>query len=264
VLADEGNPASAIGGFSDLPAQFAILDRLRESFRTGIGQSYDAGGSAVARGIERMLGPWNRTSLVSDALPKVDGVVAQLEAGAMVADVGCGSGVADVAIAQAFPKSTVHGYDNSKFALKRANANRRAAGAKNVRFFNPDIEPLPAEPTYDLVLCLDCLHDMPRPDLAARAIRRAIKPDGAWFIVDVDCSADPEENMKNPMGAMIYGFSIWTCMSSSASTPDGLALGTAGLPEPEMAKLVRKAGFRDFRRVEGLEHPFNAYYVARP
>ena len=31
----------------------------------------------------------------------------------------------------------------------------------------------------DLVMTLDCLHDMPRPDLAMSAIRGAIDPDGA-------------------------------------------------------------------------------------
>ena len=110
---------------------------------------------------------------------------------------------------------------------------------------------------------LDCLHDMARPDIVAAAIRKSIKPDGVWFIVDIECG-DFETNLQNPLGAMMYGFSQLTCMSSSSSTPDGLALGTVGLPEPRMRELVTNAGFSSFERVEGLEHPFNAYYVARP
>jgi 2-polyprenyl-3-methyl-5-hydroxy-6-metoxy-1,4-benzoquinol methylase len=264
VLADEENPASAIGGFAEFPRQWGELAKLPHAFRTGRGFTYDEGGEAVAHSVERMFGPWHKTMLTTTALPAIAGVVAKLDAGAKVADVGCGAAIADVVIAKAFPKSEVHGYDTSKFALARAHSNVAEAELHNVKLHNPDAgDALPDSPTFDLVLCLDCLHDMARPDLVASAIRKAIKPDGAWFIVDIECK-DFEGNLENPLAGMMYGFSLMTCMSSSASTPDGLALGTVGLPEPKMRDLVLNAGFRSFERVPGLEHPFNAYYVARP
>ncbi|MGH2609898.1 MAG: class I SAM-dependent methyltransferase [Tepidiformaceae bacterium] len=264
VLADEDNPDSLIGAFSDLPEQLSAAGRARESFRTGIGFTYDDGGPGVARSVERMLGPWNKTLLITDALPKLGGVVPKLEAGAKVADVGCGGAIADIAMARAFPNSEFHGYDDSTHALSRARANARSAGVGNVALHDVATDPLPEQPTYDLVVCLDCLHDMARPDLAAGAIRRAIKPDGVWFIVDIECSPKVEENLANPLSPLMYGYSILTCMASSASTEDGLALGTVGLPEPRMRELVTAAGFSRFERVAGLEHPFNAYYEARP
>jgi 2-polyprenyl-3-methyl-5-hydroxy-6-metoxy-1,4-benzoquinol methylase len=263
VLADEETPASVVGAFSALPQQMLLLEKVPGSFRTGRGHTYDDGGLAVAVGIERMMGPWNKTALISEALPKLPGVVERLERGAKVADVGCGAGVADIAIAKAFPKSEVHGYDNSVHALARAEANRKESGLKNVFFHNIDSDPMPSDGRFDLVTCLDCLHDMARPDLAAAAIRKAIRPDGTWFIVDVDCNEAYEDNLSNPLAAMMYGFSVLICMSSSASTPDGLALGTVGLPEPKMRALAKTAGFSRFSRVEGLEHPFNAYYLAQ-
>lgn len=264
VLADEENPASAIGAFAGLPDQFNEFKKVPQAFRTGLGFTYDDGGEAVARGVERMFAPWHKTMLTTTALPAIPGLIEKLNAGAMVADVGCGAAVADVAVAGAFPKARVHGFDTSKFALARAEANIAASGLKNVEVHNPDAgDGLPAEPTFDLVMCLDCLHDMARPDLVAAAIRKSIMPDGAWFIVDIECS-DFEGNLQNPLGGMMYGFSMLTCMSSSSSTPDGLALGTVGLPEPKMRELVLNAGFSSFERVPGLEHPFNAYYVARP
>jgi SAM-dependent methyltransferase len=264
VLADESTPASGIGMFHDLPGQLNVLYRCLDAFRTGLGFTYDAGGESIAIGVERMFAPWSTTALISEALPQIDGVMRKLEAGAEVADVGAGSARAVIALAQAFPNSMFHAYDNSKFALARAAQNVEAAAVANVRLHNPDEDPLPGNPTFDLVMCLDCLHDMTRPDLAAQAIRKAIKPDGSWFIVDIECSHDPAENVGNPLGAMIYGFSILTCLASSASSEDGLALGTAGLPEPKMRELVTNAGFGSFERVPGLVHPFNAYYVARP
>jgi 2-polyprenyl-3-methyl-5-hydroxy-6-metoxy-1,4-benzoquinol methylase len=264
VLADEENPASLIGAFSDLPEQLLALKRARDSFRTGIGFTYDDGGEGVARSVERMLGPWNKTALITEALPKLGVVVDRLNTGARVADVGCGGAIAIISMAQHFPKSEFHGYDDSKYALGRAHANIREAGLSNVFVHDIAVEPLPADASFDLVTCLDCLHDMARPDLAAAAVRRAIKPDGVWLIVDIESSANFEENLSNPLAPLMYGYSILTCMASSASTPDGLALGTVGLPEPRMRELVTAAGFSRFQRVAGLEHPFNAYYEARP
>src|SRR5215469_3012227 len=91
VLADENSPLFLAGGFCALPAQMALLERLPESFRTGLGLPYDALGPDGARGVERLLAPWFRTQLVPLALPKLEGVVTKLEAGAKVADVGCGA-----------------------------------------------------------------------------------------------------------------------------------------------------------------------------
>ena len=44
VLADEENPASAIGGFGSLPDQLYELKKVPQAFRTGIGFTYDDGG----------------------------------------------------------------------------------------------------------------------------------------------------------------------------------------------------------------------------
>ena len=58
-------------------------------------------------------------------------------------------------------------------------------GLDNVELFAAGGESLPTEPTYDLVITFDCVHDMTRPDLVIAAIRRAIKDDGTWLIKDI-------------------------------------------------------------------------------
>jgi 2-polyprenyl-3-methyl-5-hydroxy-6-metoxy-1,4-benzoquinol methylase len=264
LFADRESPASLVAMFEELPEVTNFLVRAQEGFRSGLGNSYDAYGSRIANVMEAVFGAWNRSALVPDALPKIPGLVEKLEAGARVADVGCGGGSAPLSIAKAFPNSTVDAYENSLHALAVCEESLRKQPLPNVRFLNNDVTPLPGEPTYDFVLTLDCLHDMPRPDLISRQIRQAIKPDGAWFIVDIDAAESPESNLAHPMGALMFASSVTLCLQSGASTPDGLALGTMGLPEPEMRKLVTNAGFTRFRRVEGLHHPFNAYYEARP
>jgi len=265
VLADSANPGSMVGAFGGVPVLGGIVDRLPQAFKTGLGYSFDSMGPVGAEWVETFLGPWNRSMLVQAALPSMPGVVEKLEKGAKVADIGTGSAVALVTMAKAFPNSEFHGYDNSEYALMRANANVHEGGVQNVFIHDSDEESLPSDNSFDLATCLDCLHDMSHPELAAQAIRSAIKPDGNWFIVDVAGKDSFEDNLaENTIGNFGYNVSVLCCMSSSACVHDGAAHGTMALPESKMKALVNEAGFTQFRRLSDLQHPFNAYYEAKP
>jgi 2-polyprenyl-3-methyl-5-hydroxy-6-metoxy-1,4-benzoquinol methylase len=264
LLADDDNLKCIAGSFAGIPYRLGGLERLAESFRTGIGVSYDDRGFDAPRALERAFKNWYRHVLVPVALPKLDGVVPVLEAGGTVADVGCGTGIALVEMAKAFPRSQFHGYDTSVHHLARAEENRAAAGVTNVCFHNAAREPLPADARFDLITTFDCLHDMTRPHEVVAAIRAAIKPDGAWFIADIDGRPTFEENLADNRGAASqYSISVLACLSAGMSEPDGAGFGTLGLPEPVMRALVTAAGFRRFDRVD-LPSPVNAFYLARP
>ena len=264
VLAEENSPAFAAGGFHSLPQQFAVLEQLTGSFKTGIGLPYDAFGPEGAMGIERFLAPWFRTFLVPVALPALDGVVSKLERGAKVADVGCGAGVALLEMAKAYPKSSFHGYDISLHALGRAEENKRNAGVSNITFYDANSDPLPSDGSFDFITTFDCLHDMAHPEVAMRAIRSAIKPDGTWLIADINAKPTFEQNLeRNPMVAMMYGMSIMSCMSSALSEPGGAGLGTLGFTEPLAREMTAAAGFTRFIRRD-FNNPVNAYYEVRP
>jgi len=264
VLADEDHPAFGGGMFSQLPQTMAVLERLPEAFRSGLGLPYDAFGPEGARGVERGFAPWYRSFLVPLAIPRLEGVKEKLEHGAQVADVGCGGGIALLELAKAFPRSLFHGFELSLHAIDRAERNRAEAGVSNVRFHGARGETLPADGRFDLVLTLDCLHDMTRPAEVIAAIRRAIAPDGTWLIADIKArgsfAADVE---KNPMAALMYGMSVMTCMSSALSEPGGAGLGTLGLPASLAEELTRTAGFTRFRPLD-FGHPINAFYEVRP
>jgi ubiquinone/menaquinone biosynthesis C-methylase UbiE len=264
VLADENSPFFLGGGFCAIPQQMALLNDLPRSFKSGLGLSYDQFGSEVNLGVERMLAPWFRTQLVPSALPRLDGVVAKLQAGAKVADVGCGAGLAIIEMAKAFPRSQFHGYDIAKLPLQRAGENARKAGVTNVHLHDASIDRLPGDASCDFITTFDCLHDMTRPDLVMQAIRKAIKPDGTWLIADVHGMPTFEENLaQNPLAPLMYGFSVLCCMSSALSEPGGLGLGTLGFPEPVARRMTMEAGFTRFE-TRDFENPFNAYYEVRP
>ena len=264
VLADESSPFFLAGGFCAIPQQMAVLNHLPESFKSGVGLTYDQMGPEINRGVERLLAPWFRTQLVPSALPRLDGVVAKLQAGAKVADIGCGSGVAMVEMAKAYPHSSFHGYEIAKHALARAADNAKSAGVKNITLHDASVDPLSEDASWDFITTFDCLHDMTRPDLVMKAIRRAIKPDGTWLIADVHGMPTFEQNLKeNPLAPFMYGVSVLCCMSSALSEPGGLGLGTLGFPEPVARKMTAEAGFTRFV-TRDFENPINAYYEVRP
>jgi SAM-dependent methyltransferase len=264
VLAEEAHPAFGAGMFTQLPGTLGAVERLRESFRSGIGLPYDAFGPEGARGIERGFAPWLRSFLVPAVIGRVPGLRERLAAGGRVADVGCGAGAALLLLAEAFPAAELHGYELSRFALARAEENRSRAGRANVRFHAVPDDPLPEDARFDLVLSFDCLHDMTRPAEVAAAIRRALRDDGVWLIADIKAYPTFTENVaQNPMASLMYGFSVLTCMSSALAEPGGAGLGTLGLPEQRARELAHAAGFARFERLE-VEHPVNAFYAARP
>ncbi len=264
LLAEPDELRSLRPNFTSLTMRYGILDRLPEAFRTGLGIRWDDRGPRAAETTENLFANWYRQVLVPVALPMLEGVVPALERGGRVMDVGCGTGLAMIEMAKAFPRAQFHGWEASRQAIERGRQHALDAGTPNVTFHDVADEPMLVEPSFDLVLTFDCLHDMARPHEAVAAIRRTIRPDGAWFIADINGQPSFEDNLdRNPLAAMMYAISVTSCMSSALSEPDGAGLGTLGLPEPAMRDLVTGAGFTRFRRIEQLQHPINAYYEAR-
>lgn len=262
VLADEEHSISFAAGAFSGGAQRDVIDGIAESFRTGVGLTYEAQGPAAAAALGRMTGPYSRQALIPTILPALDGVVEGLEAGAEVLDVGCGAGVTLCLIAEAFPNSRCVGYDPSESAIRLARARVRDMGLTNIDFVVGFAEDVPADPRFDLVLTFDCLHDMPRPDRATAAIAAALSPTGTWLVKDIRSTGDFEQDRRNPLLALFYGFSIASCLQSALSEPDGLGLGTLGLHAERLKELTAAAGFSSVT-VHDFDDAANLYYEVR-
>jgi SAM-dependent methyltransferase len=260
ALTDESSPAYLPGFFQIALGSVHDSGRITEAARTGAGIGWHDHVADVHEGCERFFRPGYNAHLVTEWLPALEGVTHKLEAGASVADVGCGHGASTILMAQAFPASTFAGFDYHEGSIETANDRLKAAGtSEQVRFETAPAAAFPGN-GYDLVTMFDCLHDMGDPAGAARHVRQALAPDGTWMIVE-PASGDRVEDNLNPVGRAYYAFSTLLCTPCSLSQPVGLALG-AQAGEARIREIVTDAGFSRFRRV--AETPFNMVFEARP
>jgi hypothetical protein len=129
VLAIQDSPAYGAYLLSLLGALWKDEEALTEAFRTGRGIGWqqhhpDLYGESAERGARQLY----RDQLLPLWIPALDGVAARLQQGASVADVGCGSGVATILMAQAYPRSTFAGVDTHDVAIARARKAAAQAG----------------------------------------------------------------------------------------------------------------------------------------
>ena len=94
----------------------------------GRGVAWGEHDSRLACGVAAFFRNGYKANLVSSWLPALDGVVARLEAGIAVADVGCGYGHSTLLMAQAFPNSSFHGFDTHVDSIEEARRLAEAAG----------------------------------------------------------------------------------------------------------------------------------------
>src|SRR5947208_14057994 len=110
-LTDETSAACVIGAFEIAVGSVYATDTIAERFRTGDGFAWGAHDEHVPGRCERFFRPGYLNHLATEWIPALDGVEAKLAAGARIADVGCGHGASTVLLAEAYPASTVVGFD---------------------------------------------------------------------------------------------------------------------------------------------------------
>ncbi len=259
VFANEDSPAYMTGAFEVMAALWIDEPKVAEAFRTGKGVGWHDHSACLFRGTERFFRPGYNANLVNAWLPALDGVVARLEAGCRVADVGCGHGASTVVMARAFPRSRFTGFDYHAASVERARASAAEAGVEaNTRF---EVAPAKSYPgTYDLVAFFDCLHDMGDPVGASAHVRQSLAPDGTWMIVEPFAHDTLGANL-NPVGRLFYAASTMVCTPASLAQEVGLGLG-AQAGETRLRQVVTAGGFSRFRRA--AETPFNIVLEARP
>jgi SAM-dependent methyltransferase len=199
--------------------------------------------------------------LIDAYLPLVPGLAAQLEAGARVADVACGTGHALVLSARAFPESTFAGYDLDESAIARARAEAGGAGLTNVRFEICDAARLDVGQPFDVVFVFDAIHDQVDPSGVLERIYAGLRPGGCFVMKEPHAADNLEDNIPNPMAPILYSASTLHCMTVSLAH-GGAGIGTV-FGEQLALQMLTEAGFVDIEVHSAPGDPGDAVYVSR-
>jgi 2-polyprenyl-3-methyl-5-hydroxy-6-metoxy-1,4-benzoquinol methylase len=259
VFAIDESPVNLIGAFDAMVAFTGNQDKVQPAFKNGGGVAWGDQSRCLFCAVARFFRPGYQNHLVNEWLPALEGIVAKLERGARVADVGCGHGISTTLMAKAFPNSEFIGYDFHPSSIEAAKAHAAENGiSSNTQFEVATAKGYPGK-DFDLVTFFDCLHDMGDPVGAAAHVRQSLKLDGSWMIVEPIAGDRLEDNL-NPIGRLYYGGSTMVCVPTSLAQEVGAALG-AQAGEAKLREVIGAGGFGNVRRA--AETPFNMILEAR-
>jgi 2-polyprenyl-3-methyl-5-hydroxy-6-metoxy-1,4-benzoquinol methylase len=243
-----------------IPLLAEVEQKVVGCFRSGGGLSY-AEYPRFHSLMAEQSGEVFDAALVDVILPMADGLPERLQAGAELADIGCGSGHSINVMAQAFPASKFTGIDFSEEGLSVGRAEGQRRGLTNTSFLQHDVATLDITEVYDAITAFDAIHDQAHPAQVLANIHRALRPGGVFLMVDIKASSQLEDNVGVPFAPYIYTASTMHCMSVSLGL-DGDGLGTAWGRQLATSMLA-DAGFTDVAVREVESDPINFYYVAR-
>lgn len=259
VFCVEDSPVYLRGAFDLIAAMIEAESKVEECFRHGTGLRWGDHAGCLFCATGAFFRPGYVNNIVQNWVPALDGMVARLDAGAKVADVGCGVGFSTLLMAEAWPNSEFVGFDFHEPSIEEAR--RHAASHRlgdRVRFEVAKAKEI-SETGFDLITMYDCLHDMGDPQGCAKHMRHILNDTGSWMVVEPIAGDSPADNM-NPVGRLYYNASTMICVPTSMDQEVGTALG-AQAGEKRLSEVIKAGGFGTVRRA--TEGPFNMVLEAR-
>lgn len=241
VLVDRDNLSFSAHKAIDIVRGSRRLPDLVEAFRSGGGippLPWEPEGRAEfnrARFVNLLANVW---------LPSIPEVDERLRGDppARVADIACGMGWSSIAMAKAYSKITVDGFDLDEDAIERAKTNAMESGvADRVSFRAADAAHPGFSGRYDLATIFEALHDMSRPVEALRAARSLLDEAGCVLVADELVG----EEFALPAGDRerdAYGWSVVSCLPDAMGDPETAATGAVMRP-PTLKRYASEAGF---------------------
>ena len=259
VFAVRDSPVYLAGAYDLVAAMIEGEPKVENSFRTGGGVRWGDSAGCLFCATGAFFRPGYVNNIVQNWLPALDGVEEKLKAGAKVADVGCGVGFSTLLMAEAYPASRFIGFDFHEPSIEEARRHARSHGVDDRVSFEVATAKDIKDDGFDLVTVFDCLHDMGDPRGCARHMRRILKDDGTWMIVEPIAGDAPKDNL-NPVGRLYYNASTMICVPTSLDQEVGEGLG-AQAGQAKLAEVIGEGGFSRVGRA--TEGPFNMVLEAR-
>ncbi len=240
------------------------LPTLLEAFQTGGGVPYTDYSADLREGQADLARTMYSNLLGTRWLPAISDVHTRLQADppARVADIACGYGWSSLALAQAYPKVQIDGFDSDEDSIRIANRAAAEAGlAGRVTFTTCQINNLQPMQRYDLVLACNAIHDMARPVEALQAMHGLIGTDGAIIAIEPrvpDTFRAPGDlfDQFHYLGSLL--FCLPTGMAEQPSAATGQVMRPATL-----RRYAMEAGFREVK-ILPIEHPRMCVYRLLP
>ena len=242
-----------------------VLPQLIEAYRSGGGVEWSAYGADMIEAQGDFNRPWLVNSFGTEHLPAIPRIHERLIADppARVADVACGLGWASIAIARAYTKVRVDGFDLDESSIELATRNARAAGvADRVTFAVRDAADPVAAGQYDVAVIIEAIHDMARPVEVLSAVRAMLRPDGVALIAD-EKTDDAFGAAAGESERLFYGFSILTCLPAAMTERPTAATGTV-MRADTMRRYALEAGFAAVERLDEPELDMLRFYRLTP
>ena len=240
------------------------LQSLLRAYKTGKGVPYREYGADFREGQAGMNRAAFLKELGTEWLPSLPDIHARLLADppARIADIGCGGGWSSIAMAQAYPKVSVDGYDLDELSVEDAQVNVKNAGLRDrVKIYLRDAGDPALKGRYDLVTAFECVHDMSDPVAVLRTMLGLAGDSGTVIIMD-ERVGDTFTAKGNEVEWMMYGWSVLHCLPvgkvgrHSAETGTVMRAGT-------LKRFAEKAGFCDVE-VLPIDNFFFRFYRLNP
>jgi len=179
-------------------------------------------------------------------------VLAKLNAGEVVLDLGSGGGI-DVLLSakRVGPTGKAYGLDMTDEMLALANENRRKAGAENVEFLKGEIEQVPLPDNSVDVIISNCVINLSTDkDRVLREAFRVLKPGGRFAVSDVVTRGQMRPEIRQSV-------LLWVgCVAGALEENEyRTKLASAGFEQIDIepTRIYRAEDARDFLSAEGVD-----------
>ena len=246
------------------------IDKLVEAYKNDTGVSWEDMSIDVREQQAASNRPFFLQGLPQILQDNLDAaVVERLKTpGAKVADIGVGFAWSSIGVAHHFPSARVDAYDLDELSIEIARKNianegltgRVVAHCVDAATAIQDANETTLIDPYDLVLALECIHDLNDPISVLKTMRLLSGQDGTVIVMDERVADDFSRAIvdNNPVEQAMYGFSCMCCLADGKSRPDSFATGT--VMRPKLFRMyAQQAGFRDIE-ILPVEHDFFRFY----
>ncbi len=240
------------------------LHSILRAFRTGEGVPFEDYGPDLRQGQGDLNRPAFLRQLGPEWIPVMEDVHRRLlsDPPARIADIGCGCGWSSLGMAMAYPNVRVDGFDLDRASILETQANAEVAGlAGRVRFHHRDAGDPALRGRYDLVVALECVHDMSNPVEVLRTMSRLAGRSGAVLIMD-ERTQDRFAPETDDLERFLYGCSVLHCLPAGMCESHSAGTGTV-MRADTLRGYARKAGFRDVE-ILPIDHAFFRFYRLYP